>query len=105
MDLSSSKNKKIGKDTVYAIIDGEPVILPSSAKFICQDKRGCWFYCTRRPRIKNDDWTPNKSPVQLINGMGKIVPRVIITASSPDWKKTLQRTINQALLPELYSTN
>ncbi|MFA0809542.1 hypothetical protein [Microbulbifer epialgicus] len=84
---------------VYAIIEGIPIALPSKAKYICQDRRGCWFFCTRRPRIKDGDWTPNKVPIQMINESGRLIAKVLITSPNINWTKTLQTTIKRAQLP------
>ena len=85
--------------SVYAVIEGVAISLPSTAKYICQDKRGCWFYCTRRPRIKYNDWTPNKYPIQVINESGYV--RVLQTEQSPDWQNTLQTSVKRHHLPQL----
>lgn len=84
---------------VYAIIEGIPIALPGDAKYICQDKRGCWFFCARRPRIKDGDWTPNKTPIQLMNERGQLSARVLITDTKSNWSTTLQTTIKRAQLP------
>lgn len=81
----------------YAVIEGVVVKLPKSAKYICQDKRGCWYYCGRRPRIKDGDWTPNKSPIMILNDQGH--QRVLITEVKGSWKTTLQMPIIRSYLP------
>jgi hypothetical protein len=97
-NLSVKREVHKGAD-VYAIIEGIPIALPRNAKYICQDKRGCWFFCARRPRIKDGDWTPNKTPIQIINDRGQLTARVLITDAKPHWANTLQTTIKRAQLP------
>ena len=100
MKSNLSARKEVQKEAnVYAIIEGIPIALPSDAKYICQDKRGCWFYCARRPRIKDGDWTPNKNPIQLHNEKGNITARVLITNTMASWTNTLQTTIKRTQLP------
>jgi len=100
MKANFNARKEVQKvANVYAIIDGIPIALPKDAKYICQDKRGCWFYCARRPRIKDGDWTPNKNPIQLRNDRGHITARVLITDTKSSWTKTLQSTIKRTQLP------
>lgn len=97
-NLSAQENSR-NLANVYTIIDGIPIALPQDAKYVCQDKRGCWFYCARRPRIKDGDWTPNKHPIQLQTASGQLTSRVLITDPKGPWKKTLQTTIKKAQLP------
>ena len=84
---------------VYAVIDGIPIALPTKAKYIFQDKRGCWFFCTRRPRIKDGDWTTNKEPIQERSDGGNLLARVLMTDVDSSWANTLQTTVTRAHLP------
>ncbi len=91
------KSSAVNAADVYVVIDGKVIALPKTAKYICQDKRGCWYYCTRRPRIKNDDWTPNKSPIQIQTDRGHA--RVLRTELRIPWEYTLQSAVKRELLP------
>jgi len=84
---------------VYAVVSGIPVELPKKAKYICQDRRGSWFFCMRKPRIKNGDWTPNKVPIQVANSSGTLLVQVLQTPVVGSWKKTLQTTVKKCQLP------
>ncbi|MEP5766544.1 MAG: hypothetical protein ABJ308_18230 [Halieaceae bacterium] len=85
----------------YAMIAGQQIELPGDARFYFQDKRGCWFWSTRKPRVKDDDWTPNKNPVQINNERGYL--RCLITPSkdsrSASWQDTVMRVINPDHMP------
>ena len=80
----------------YALIAGQHVELPTDAKFYFQDKRGCWFWSKRKPRVKDGDWTPNKRPVQVSNENGH--HRCLITPSA-SWRDTVMRVINLENMP------
>ena len=82
-----------GRSGVYAVIDGQIILLPADAKYVCQDHRGSWFYCTRRPRIKDGEWTPNKIPILLKSSRGDLRPSVLQTECRIPFVETLQRTI------------
>lgn len=98
MGIAFNANQSIQKTAeVYAVIDGIPIALPKDAKFVCQDKRGCWYYCARRPRIKGGDWTPNKTPIQVKNVKGHT--RVLQTDVKMPWEHTLQSAVKRAHLP------
>ncbi len=91
------KHKASGK---YAVIDGRQVALPVDARFYFQDKRGCWYWSTRKPRVKGDDWTPNKAPVQIQSDQG--YHRCLITpalAAAGAWRDTVMRVISQDNMP------
>lgn len=95
----SEKNEIHESADVYAIIERIPIALPGSAKFIFQDKRGCWFFCSRRPRIRDGDWTPNKTPIQIVNERRQLTAQVFMTDAKPSWATTLQTTVKRAHLP------
>ncbi|WP_045861648.1 hypothetical protein [Teredinibacter purpureus] len=100
METNLSAGKKVHNlANVYTIIEGIPIALPQDAKYVCQDKRGCWFYCARRPRVKDGDWTPNKHPIQLQTETGRLSTQVLITDPKESWKSSLQTTIKKAHLP------
>ena len=86
--------------SVYAVVEGIPIALPDDAKCIVQDKRGCWFYCKRKPRIKHADWTPNKVPIQLRDHSGNLLPQVLKTNSFTPWQDSMQLTVKKAQLPQ-----
>ena len=48
---------------VFAVINGTKIYLPEEAKYVMQDRRGLWYYSTRKPRPKEGDWTPNKTSI------------------------------------------
>jgi hypothetical protein len=92
----------------YAVIAGQRVALPVDARFYFQDKRGLWFWSKRKPRIKQDDWTTNKEPVQICTEQGH--KRCLQTSPqhgrSRHWSQSLMQTVdlkNQPLFsaPEL----
>ena len=92
----------------YAVIAGQRVALPVDAKFYFQDKRGLWFWSKRKPRVMEDDWTPNKAPVQINTEQG--FKRCLITtpadARDEAWRNTVTRAVNLdnrplAMSPEL----
>ena len=80
----------------YAVIAGQTVALPMDAKFYFQDKRGLWFWSSRKPRVMEDDWTPNKTPVQVNNEQG--FKRCLKTPTNSDseqaWRDTVTRAVN-----------
>lgn len=84
----------------YAVIDGKQIPLPGDARFYFQDKRGCWYWSQRKPRVKGDDWTPNKSPVQVNTSQG--YPRCLITPAkraADAWRETVMQVINSDNMP------
>jgi hypothetical protein len=84
----------------YAVIEGRHVPLPYDARFYFQDKRGCWYWSSRKPRVKGDDWTPNKSPVQVHDEKG--FPRCLITPArqaSDAWRNTVTQVICAENMP------
>ena len=101
-DLKNT-NKTSGAEGIekYALIAGQHIELPTDARFYFQDKRGCWFWSTRKPRVKDGDWTPNKSPVQVSTEKG--FHRCLITPSTSSrpesWQDTVMRVINLENLP------
>lgn len=97
-DLSATQTVR-EEANVYAIIGGVPVGLPNDARYICQDVRGCWYFCNRKPRVKDNDWTPNKTPIQPHSPHGRLKASVVMTEVNPNWANTLQSTIKRAQLP------
>lgn len=79
-----------GKE-VFAVIAGKKVYLPVEAKYVMQDRRGLWFYSTRKPRQKEGDWTPNKTSIACLNERGYV--RALKTESDREWLETCQRTV------------
>ena len=78
-------------EEVFAVIDGHKVFLPSEAKYVMQDRRGLWYYSTRKPRPKEGDWTPNKTSISCRNERGFV--RVLKTDTKVEWLQTCQRTV------------
>ena len=76
---------------VFAVIAGKKVYLPVEAKYVMQDRRGLWFYSTRKPRQKEGDWTPNKTSIACLNERGYV--RALKTESNREWLETCQRTV------------
>ena len=76
---------------VYAVIEGKKVYLPPEAKYIMQDRRGLWYYSTRKPRPKEGDWTPNKTSISCRTEAGYV--RALRTETVQPWLQTCQRTV------------
>lgn len=76
---------------VFAVIDGKKVYLPPEAKYVMQDRRGLWFYSSRKPRTSEGDWTPNKTSICCRTDGGFV--RVLKTDTAVPWLETCQRTI------------
>ena len=76
---------------VFAVIAGKKVFLPEDAKYVMQDRRGLWYYSTRKPRPKEGDWTPNKTSIACRTEGGYV--RALKTESCQQWLDTCQRTI------------
>lgn len=76
---------------VFAVIEGRKVYLPPDARYVMQDRRGLWFYSHRKPRIAEDDWTPNKTSIACVTERG--VVRALKTDTRVPWLETCQRTI------------
>ncbi len=76
---------------VYAVIDGKKVYLPPEATYVMQDRRGLWFYSSRKPRLKEGDWTPNKTSISCKTERGYV--RALKTESNVPWLDTCQRTV------------
>ena len=70
---------------VFAVIDGKKVFLPAEAKYVMQDRRGIWYYSTRKPRPKEGDWTPNKTSIACRNEAGYV--RALKTDMSRKWHR------------------
>ena len=88
----------------YAVIDGRQVALPVDARFYFQDKRGCWYWSSRKPRVKGDDWTPNKAPVQIQSEKG--YHRCLITparVAADAWRDTVMRVVCRDNMPLVLS--
>jgi hypothetical protein len=76
---------------VFAVIEGKKVYLPKEANYVMQDRRGLWFYSTRKPRPKEGDWTPNKTSIACRLERGFV--RALKTDTNIPWLETCQRTI------------
>ena len=76
---------------VFVVIDGKKVFLPAEAKYVMQDRRGLWYYSTRKPRPKEGDWTPNKTSISCRTDQGYV--RALKTDVEVAWLDTCQRTI------------
>ena len=84
----------------YAVIEGRQVPLPRDARFYFQDKRGCWYWSSRKPRVKGDDWTPNKVPVQIDNDKGHRRCLITPTRTAADaWRDTVMQVISLENMP------
>ncbi len=76
---------------VFAVIEGKKIYLPAEAKYVMQDRRGLWYYSTRKPRPKEGDWTPNKTSIACRTERGYV--RALKTESPAQWLDTCQRTV------------
>lgn len=76
---------------VFAVIEGKKVFLPAEAKYVMQDRRGLWYYSTRKPRPKEGDWTPNKTSIACRTERGYV--RALKTDTVLQWLDTCQRTV------------
>ena len=76
---------------VFAVINGTKIYLPEEAKYVMQDRRGLWYYSTRKPRPKEGDWTPNKTSIACRTESGYV--RALKTDSIGRWLDTCQRTV------------
>lgn len=76
---------------VFAVIEGKKVYLPEDANYIMQDRRGLWYYSTRKPRPKEGDWTPNKTSISCRSEGGYV--RALKTDTVLPWLDTCQRTV------------
>ena len=76
---------------VFAVIGGKKVFLPAEAKYVMQDRRGLWYYSTRKPRPKEGDWTPNKTSIACRLERGFV--RALKTDTNIPWLETCQRTV------------
>lgn len=96
MNLEAKKSNGIQTnpyDRPFIVIDTVVFRLPAEAKYVMQDSRGSWFWSPRRPRIKEGDWTPNKTPLQRELSNGKFEARVYQTEINRPWQETMQRAI------------
>jgi len=84
---------------VFAVIGGKKVYLPQEAKYVMQDKRGIWFYCNRKPRTSEGDWTVNKTSIACLTDRGYV--RALRTDTSVPWLDTCQRTVRVVTNPNL----
>ena len=82
---------------VFAVIEGKKVFLPEEAKYVMQDRRGLWYYSTRKPRPKEGDWTPNKTSIACRTERGYV--RALKTDTVVEWLDTCQRTIRMIESP------
>lgn len=85
------EGKSAAELEVFAVIDGKKVYLPQDAKYVMQDRRGLWFYSSRKPRTSEGDWTPNKTSICCRTDGGFV--RVLKTDTSVPWLDTCQRTV------------
>lgn len=76
---------------VFAVIAGKKVFLPAEARYVMQDRRGLWYYSTRKPRPKEGDWTPNKTSIACRTERGFV--RALRTETERQWLDTCQRTV------------
>lgn len=76
---------------VFAVIGGKKVFLPADARYVMQDKRGIWYYSSRKPRPKEGDWTPNKTSIACRTETGCV--RALKTETVQQWLDTCQRTV------------
>jgi hypothetical protein len=76
---------------VFAVIAGHKVFLPADAKYVMQDRRGLWYYSSRKPRPKEGDWTPNKTSIACRTDLGYV--RALKTDTEQRWLDTCQRTV------------
>ncbi|MBT4254742.1 MAG: hypothetical protein HOC23_11435 [Halieaceae bacterium] len=76
---------------VFAVIEGKKVFLPPEANYVMQDRRGLWFFCTRKPRPTEGDWTPNKTSISCRAEQGYV--RALKTDRRRPWLETCQRTV------------
>jgi hypothetical protein len=76
---------------VFAVIEGQKVFLPDDAKYVMQDRRGIWYYSSRKPRPKEGDWTPNKTSIACLTEQGYV--RALRTETKIEWLETCQRTV------------
>lgn len=76
---------------VFAVIEGKKVFLPADAKYVMQDRRGIWYYSSRKPRPKEGDWTPNKTSIACLTEKGYV--RALKTENKVEWLQTCQRTV------------
>ena len=76
---------------VFAVIEGKKVFLPADAKYVMQDRRGLWYYSSRKPRPKEGDWTPNKTSIACRTERGYV--RALKTDTVVQWLDTCQRTV------------
>jgi hypothetical protein len=76
---------------VFAVIEGKKVFLPEDANYIMQDRRGLWYYSSRKPRPKEGDWTPNKTSISCKSDGGYV--RALKTETVKPWLDTCQRTV------------
>ncbi len=83
---------------VFAVIDGKKVFLPEDANYIMQDRRGLWYYSTRKPRPKEGDWTPNKTSISCKSEGGYV--RALKTDTVQPWLDTCQRTVRMVAGPD-----
>ena len=80
---------------VFAVIDGKKVYLPQEANYVMQDRRGLWYYSTRKPRPKEGDWTPNKTSISCRSEGGFV--RALKTDTVMPWLDTCQRTVRMVV--------
>ena len=89
---TASFKPNVEKDIeVFAVIEGKKIYLPENARYVMQDSRGIWFFCNRKPRISEDDWTVNKTSIACKTDRG--VVRALKTEARSPWLDSCQRTV------------
>ena len=71
----------------YITIGGKRCELAPKATYVMQDRRGLWFQATRKPRIFDNDWTPNKVPLVAKTEQGFV--RAVQTPVRRPWKEAV----------------
>ena len=89
---TASFKPNVEKDIeVFAVIEGKKIYLPENARYVMQDSRGIWFFCNRKTRISEDDWTVNKTSIACKTDRG--VVRALKTEARSPWLDSCQRTV------------
>ncbi len=85
----------------YALIAGQRVALPVDARFYFQDKRGLWFWSSRKPRIRQGDWSANKEPVQIDTEEGhrRCLQTSLDNRHSSNWRATVMQAVDLDVEP------
>lgn len=89
-----ARKKFSAGDVVFAIIDGITVLLPSTAKYIMQDKYHRWYFSSKYPQKTKDDWFAEKRPIQYTSS-GKLT--LLQSNCVGGWGKTRHKTMFKKL--------